>query len=123
MFMNENYDATIDDNTLGKERLIFPDGTKVRWWAEAFGRSDDEMNIPRNQVTPPNLGSSTLTGVETAGASASLGSVEASPSALKEGAAVLASSLQSLSISSRSSPLARFKQPDDARQEMEVELQ
>jgi len=123
MFMNENYDATIDDNTLGKERLIFPDGTKVRWWAEAFGRSDDEMNIPRNQVTPPNLGSSTLTGVETAGASASTGSVETTPSALKEGAAALASSLQSLSISTRSSPLARFKQSDDVRQEMEVELQ
>jgi hypothetical protein len=29
----------------GKERLIFPRVDEVRWWAEIFGRSDEEMNF------------------------------------------------------------------------------
>ena len=52
-FLNENYDGGIvDDNTRGKERLIFPDCKKVRWWSEVFGRSDDEMNKPLSFRTP-----------------------------------------------------------------------
>ncbi|KAL3478715.1 protein phosphatase [Aspergillus californicus] len=43
-FKNPKYDADIDDNKRGKERLIFPRIDEVRWWAEAFGRSDIEMN-------------------------------------------------------------------------------
>ncbi|KAF2456009.1 protein-tyrosine phosphatase-like protein, partial [Lineolata rhizophorae] len=53
-FINESYDPVIDDNVRGKERLLFPDAKKVRWWAEVFGRQDSEMNIPA---------SSTATGV------------------------------------------------------------
>ncbi|KAK5088904.1 phosphatidylinositol-3-phosphatase ymr1 [Lithohypha guttulata] len=45
-FMNPNYDPEVDDNVRGKERLIFPDERKVRWWAQGFGRTDEEMNVP-----------------------------------------------------------------------------
>ena len=54
MFTNEQYDSEIDDNVRGKERLIFPDLKKVKWWAEVFGRTDDEMNATiRSSVLQP----------------------------------------------------------------------
>jgi len=43
-FTNEAYEPEIDDKVIGKERLIFPDPRKVRWWPEVFGRTDEEMN-------------------------------------------------------------------------------
>lgn len=43
-FMNPTYDPEVDDNTRGKERLIFPQPDSVRWWAQGFGRTDEEMN-------------------------------------------------------------------------------
>jgi hypothetical protein len=43
-FLNPKYDAVVDDNVRGKERLIFPRSGEVRWWNEVFGRTDDEMN-------------------------------------------------------------------------------
>lgn len=43
-FTHPNYDPTIDDNIPGKERLLFPDMRKVRWWPELYGRTDTEMN-------------------------------------------------------------------------------
>jgi hypothetical protein len=43
-FTNESYDATIDDHVKGRERLIFPRLSEVRWWHQVFNRSDDEMN-------------------------------------------------------------------------------
>lgn len=43
-FMNPSYDPEVDDNTRGKERLIFPQPDSVRWWALGFGRTDEEMN-------------------------------------------------------------------------------
>jgi myotubularin-related protein 6/7/8 len=43
-FLNPKYDAEIDDNVRGKERLIFPRTDDVRWWNEVFGRTDEEMN-------------------------------------------------------------------------------
>lgn len=45
-FVNPRYDATIDDAVRGRERMLFPDISRVRWWAELFGRTDDEMNRP-----------------------------------------------------------------------------
>ncbi|MCJ1307089.1 hypothetical protein MMC25_000735 [Agyrium rufum] len=58
-FMNEKYDPTIDDNVRGQERLIFPRPSEVRWWSEAFGRSDREMNgWARNVVKSPDLAAS-----------------------------------------------------------------
>lgn len=44
-FLNPTYDPVVDDNVRGKERLIFPKVEEVRWWAEVFGRSDEEMNF------------------------------------------------------------------------------
>ncbi|KAL9080483.1 MAG: hypothetical protein Q9159_007596 [Coniocarpon cinnabarinum] len=44
MFVNQGYVAEIDDNVRGKERLIFPDLKRVKWWTELFGRTDEEMN-------------------------------------------------------------------------------
>ncbi|KAF7506430.1 hypothetical protein GJ744_011784 [Endocarpon pusillum] len=44
-FLNPKYDPVVDDNVRGKERLIFPRVEEVRWWAEIFGRSDEEMNF------------------------------------------------------------------------------
>jgi hypothetical protein len=52
-FMNPKYDPEIDDAVRGKERMIFPRKGEARWWAELFGRTDEEMN-PGPQG-PPNL--------------------------------------------------------------------
>jgi myotubularin-related protein 6/7/8 len=43
-FTNPDYDAEIDDHIPGKERLLFPDDTETRWWADAFGRKDQDLN-------------------------------------------------------------------------------
>lgn len=43
-FINDQYDPTVDDKVPGKERLILPDTTKVKWWHELFSRTDAEMN-------------------------------------------------------------------------------
>ncbi|KAI1646976.1 phosphatases II [Daldinia loculata] len=43
-FINRDYDATIDDRQSGRERLIFPKLSEVRWWHQLFGRTDAEMN-------------------------------------------------------------------------------
>jgi myotubularin-related protein 6/7/8 len=53
-FMNPNYDPEIDDSVRGKERMIFPRKGEARWWAECFGRTDEEMNVVGSQA-PPNL--------------------------------------------------------------------
>ncbi|KAM7193609.1 Protein-tyrosine phosphatase-like protein [Rhypophila sp. PSN 637] len=47
-FTNEQYDATIDDHTKGRERLLFPRLGEVRWWHQVFNRTDDEMNSTIN---------------------------------------------------------------------------
>lgn len=84
-FLNPKYDAVVDDNVRGKERLIFPRTDEIRWWSEVFGRTEEEMN-PKvrplhqgNGVVALDLGLSSslssssqgtrtpvLTGVETA---------------------------------------------------------
>ncbi|KAI1426219.1 protein-tyrosine phosphatase-like protein [Xylaria sp. FL1777] len=43
-FLNPDYDPTVDDRQSGRERLLFPKLTDIRWWAQCFGRSDSEMN-------------------------------------------------------------------------------
>lgn len=76
-FINENYDATIDDNVRGNERLLLPAVGEVKWWHELFGRTDAEMNGPRMSHTygvNGNTASQTvLTGVETASAAVGAG--------------------------------------------------
>ncbi|KAI4932590.1 hypothetical protein J4E85_002988 [Alternaria conjuncta] len=53
-FMNPNYEPEIDDAVRGKERMIFPRKGEARWWAECFGRTDEEMNSFGSQL-PPTL--------------------------------------------------------------------
>lgn len=53
-FLNSKYDPEIDDSIRGKERMIFPRKREARWWAECFGRTDEEMNLYGPQL-PPNL--------------------------------------------------------------------
>jgi hypothetical protein len=43
-FTNAEYDPVVDDSIRGKERVIFPDTDKVKWWYQLFGRTDEEMN-------------------------------------------------------------------------------
>ncbi|KAL4779675.1 protein-tyrosine phosphatase-like protein [Aspergillus varians] len=72
LFSNPKYDPDIDDNRRGKERLIFPRVDEVRWWSEAFGRTDMEMNggrVSSNSHAKTREGSDTerasvLTGLE-----------------------------------------------------------
>ncbi|MCJ1430108.1 hypothetical protein MMC29_008023 [Sticta canariensis] len=74
-FLNDRYDAMIDDNVRGRERLVFPASGEVRWWNELFGRTDAEMNgSTRISQTHQSLSNgngvaikpTVLTGVETA---------------------------------------------------------
>ncbi|KAF7715166.1 Myotubularin phosphatase domain-containing protein [Penicillium ucsense] len=69
-FTNPDYDPEIDDHKRGNERLIFPRVKDTRWWSEAFGRSDSEMNGPFPSTgsfgTEPAPGRTPiLTGIET----------------------------------------------------------
>jgi myotubularin-related protein 6/7/8 len=43
-FTNPQYDGTINDHVIGKERLLFPRLSEIRWWNEVFNRTDEEMN-------------------------------------------------------------------------------
>lgn len=49
-FLNASYDAEVNDNIRGKERLIFPRTQETRWWASGFGRVDEEMNGPHRPL-------------------------------------------------------------------------
>ncbi len=45
-FLNPKYDATIDSNDRQEERLLFPRLNEIRWWHQAFNRTDEDMNGP-----------------------------------------------------------------------------
>lgn len=61
-WINPEYDdGEVDDFVRGKERLIFPQLDKIRWWAELFNRKDDEMN---GDIIPGGMRTST-TGTST----------------------------------------------------------
>jgi myotubularin-related protein 6/7/8 len=98
-FKNPDYDGgSVDDNTRGRERLIFPNTEEIRWWSGGFGRTDEEMNpkvqpvsgklimvngadgSTESQTPSTDTGTHTpaLTGLETRDASAGVG---AGPSA------------------------------------------
>lgn len=50
-FTNPDFDPIVDDAVRGRERMIFPQEGKVRWWAEAFGRPDSDMNSKPTTTT------------------------------------------------------------------------
>ncbi|OCK74291.1 protein phosphatase [Lepidopterella palustris CBS 459.81] len=147
-FTNPNYDATVDDSVRGQERMIFPKKGEVRWWAEVFGRQDDEMNGPalgapltltpvpsnlestdvsatlwRSGASTPVLQTPVVTGTETAEMATRAGTmVHPRPgSVLAQG---LASGLAGLGIGRGGgvSP-QRARSPRRVREEMEVEMQ
>jgi len=128
-FANDRYDATINDNIRGQERLIFPNINRVRWWAELFNRTDEEMNggpATENPGIGVSLRGSAVIGVESAEHAASTGTTMDSPSTTfdpnNEFAAAAGLAGLSLGTSSRST-LLRQPQRTTTRQEMEVELQ
>lgn len=133
-FLNEKYDATIDDNVRGSERLLLPVAGEVRWWHELFGRTDAEMNGTRvaSQPQPHTLGNgntTVLTGVETAEEAVDEG-VLGKESGLDGPASVLAAGLASglagLGIGKRKGreTSSGWKTPNAGlKEEMEVEMQ
>jgi myotubularin-related protein 6/7/8 len=130
-FINKDYDGgEIDDHKRGHERLIFPQLEKVRWWAEVFGRKDEEMNGQVNEVTEKYLGGGAakgvgvgvLTGVETATAAAGAGTTKQVATAPAGPLAGLRESISNLSIrGGKASPGS--KSPSSLKQPLEVEMQ
>ena len=139
-FLNEKYDSTIDDNVRGKERLILPRSSETRWWHEAFGRTDIEMNGPppsqrRRVVTasprpstdrapaPPTV----LTGVETANNAVGAGASGKNANEVVTNGALssLAAGVAALNPGGRRSQDGRngSSHLTQTRQEMEVEMQ
>lgn len=127
-FTNPQYDPVIDDHQRGKERLIFPRVKETRWWSEAFGRADSEMNGPVPAGATSAVGGESpganrapvLTGIETANQSAGVGAVAASmPTAAASGIAAVTSGISSLSIPKNQKSESKADEP----KEMEVEMQ
>lgn len=122
-FLNDEYDAIVDDNVRGSERLLLPATGKVRWWSELFGRTDAEMNGPttvsqsyqelhNEAIANPTI----LTGVETAEDAVGAG-VAGKESRDNGTASVLTSGLAGLGIGKGKEAFAGMKR------KMEVEMQ
>lgn len=152
-FINSKYDPTIDDSVRGQERMIFPRKGEVRWWAEVFGRQDEEMNspagpptgvptltpatsnisnAPNGAMTPARSGASTpvftapvVTGIDTADEAVGVGTTmhPKAGASLSRGAADLAAGLANLGIGRSSGSPQRSRSPRVAREVMEVEMQ
>ena len=122
-FLNDKYDAIVDDNVRGSERLLLPTAGKVRWWSELFGRTDAEMNGPTTILqTHQELHNGTiatptiLTGVETAEDAVGAG-VAGKESRDNGTASALTSGLAGLGIGKGKSSFTELKR------EIEVEMQ
>ncbi|KAJ9375787.1 hypothetical protein DTO063F5_9184 [Paecilomyces variotii] len=129
-FLNPSYDPLIDDNKRGRERLIFPRTSEVRWWPEVFGRTDAEMNGPRYGVSTSRDSSRTgrrtpvLTGVETtkqAVGSGLPGKVVPAPAAT--GVAALTAGFSNLGLPKNKENSQDTKSSSSGTSEMEVEMQ
>ena len=130
-FLNGKYDATIDDNVRGRERLLLPASGRVRWWNELFGRTDVEMNGPtRLSQAYQGLGNgegvaikpTVLTGVETAEEAIGAG-VPGKELGPDGAASMLASGLAGLGIG-KGKGKEGWKSPSPSlKKEMEVEMQ
>lgn len=135
-FLNEKYDDAVDDNSRGKERLLFPKAGEVRWWNELFGRTDTEMNGPTvhrhmqgqgldsdgsgsGSATPNTV----LTGVETADSAVGAGTPG---KAISNGAAgaisAITAGVAGLGVGLGKGRDGR-KSPSAVKAEMEVEMQ
>ncbi|MCJ1384656.1 hypothetical protein MMC17_007774 [Xylographa soralifera] len=127
-FLNDQYDATIDDNERGHERLIFPKNGEVRWWNELFGRTDAEMNgrtavYTHAQGLGENGSTTILTGVETAEDAVGPAVAPTSPpNGFAVGIPTLAAGVAALGIG-KGKGTRGGKSPSSLREEMEVEMQ
>ncbi|KAK9322773.1 protein-tyrosine phosphatase-like protein [Lipomyces orientalis] len=52
-FINPRYVPDLDRGDRGADAVIFPDPKNIRWWHEAFGRTEEEMSV----VTLTGIGS------------------------------------------------------------------
>lgn len=130
-FLNDRYDAMIDDNVRGRERLLFPASGEVRWWNELFGRTDAEMNgstrIPQTHQSLSNgngvaIKPTVLTGVETA--EDAIGAGVAGKKLGSDGAAsVLAAGLAGLRIGKGKVKEGWKSSSPSLTKRMEVEMQ
>lgn len=130
-FLNPSYDPTVDDKIIGKERLIFPDTNKVRWWFDVFGRSDIEMNgtdtVPA--ISLPKEDEPVITGIESADVAAgpaangglSFGSESNNP--FMGGTDRLSSSLSGLGLGRASAPASRPRTPTNSIMQENSEMQ
>ncbi|KAI9672827.1 MAG: hypothetical protein M1831_000263 [Alyxoria varia] len=86
-FTNDKWDGgAVDDNVRGKERLLFPDIKKIKWWHELFGRTDEEMNGPvasKPVNVKAGLGSKASAETVTSAIPPSVSSASSSPAALQ----------------------------------------
>ncbi|KAI9812127.1 MAG: hypothetical protein M1827_004793 [Pycnora praestabilis] len=129
-FINENYVGEIvNDNERGKERLLFPKVNEVRWWNDAFGRTDAEMNGPplRSSVGESSIGSGVrgvLTGVETA--DSAIGAGTPNKSILSDhfsSSASLSAGLSGLGLGKAKGTQDHPRSTSQVRAELEVEMQ
>lgn len=125
-FTNPCYDSVIDDNMRGKERLLFPHPSEVRWWSEVFGRTDAEMNGSRGlsqsySRREASSGSRTpvLTGVEIADQSMGSGTTLRLSSG---GVAALTASLSNLGLPKFKEIAPGTNPPKSDAKDMEVEM-
>lgn len=127
-FVNSDYNPTIDDNVQGQERLLFPRLAEIRWWAQIFGRTDEEMNGPvlgLQNETQSAANVPVLLGVETGEETTGLGSTHRSSldDAPSRGSSALAAGLASLGLGRSSASPTRQRTPSTAGIEAEVEMQ
>lgn len=133
-FLNPKYDPLIDDNKRGNERLLFPRTDEVRWWNEAFGRADSEMNggpapNPGSAADKENIGgtrTSVLTAVDNA--ERSISSTTATPkstpgNAASTGLASLTSGLSSLGFGTTKESREESQDLPENHKNMEAEMQ
>lgn len=125
-FLNELYDGAIDDKVRGNERLLFPKVGEVRWWSEAFGRTDAEMNGTSPGILSESLASNDtviLSGVETADNAAGVGIPgKIISDGVAGGVSFLAAGVQSLGIG-QGNKGSEGSGSTDVRAAMEVEMQ
>lgn len=125
-FLNDQYDATIDDHVQGKERLILPEPTGVRWWFELFGRTSEEMNAPVAGISSKaenETDVSALTGVETAEHAEGVGTTAAPPAEESKGIQSFAAGFAGMGFSDSAPDEHPERRARLARKQMEVQMQ
>ncbi|KAH0535968.1 hypothetical protein FGG08_007142 [Glutinoglossum americanum] len=123
-FLNPKYDGgAIDERQRGHERMIFPLPSETRWWNELFGRTDEEMNSRRSNLSKA-YGDSVVTGLETANATTGAGALGRTFTDIGGfgGAGGLAAGIAGLGLSDKAGGVGG-RSPSASRRAMEVEMQ